>query len=187
MKKRLIRKHSGLCIPKAINACDGAEMREEIDSVEESWVKAMQKAVFLSKKGIDTRKLVEKLRNARVMINQCKYDEHAHIEELEYAKLLVEEAKASIEAEFRNIKLTKEDDEKIRKIEEMLKLSTGEKTKAAPKTKNWIRVHASFVPESIVEELRKEEISIEEDGDFLIISGSEEGIKKAKEKIKGNV
>lgn len=164
-------------------------MKEEINSIEESWIKAMQKAVFLSKKGVDTTKLVEKLRNARVMINQCKYDEHAHIEELEYAKLLVEEAKASIEEEFKNIKLSKEDDEKIKKIEEVLKLTKSEKGKTAPKTKNWIRVHASFIPESIVEELRKEneEISIEEDGDFLIISGSEEIIKKAKEKIKRNV
>lgn len=163
-------------------------MKEEIASVEETWIKAMQKAVFLRKKGIETKELIEKLRNARVMINQCKYDEHAHIEELEYAKLLVEEAKARIEEEFSNIQLTRDDSEKMKRIEETLKMQSTEKSKALPKTKNWIRVHASFIPESMVKELSfNEEISIKEDGDFLIISGSDEAIKKVREKIRSNV
>lgn len=54
----------------------------ETDRVQRQWQTVMEVAVAMKKEGIDTGDAVRRLRDAKVLLNHCIYDEHAHGEEL---------------------------------------------------------------------------------------------------------
>lgn len=159
------------------------EFEREVRVLEEDWRMLMSRAVMLKKLGRDTASITEKLRNAKVALNLCIFDEHAHVEEFEAASLLVGEAAGEINAAAESLP----EEEKSRLLAQKGPSSGFRKSefKDIPKTKDWIRVQSSEVKkESMVEIEKIGGITIEKQGDALLIKGEREALAKAKEIIR---
>jgi hypothetical protein len=63
----------------------------DTERVEGLWQTVMKVAVSMKKEGMDTGDAVTKLRDAKVLLNHCIYDEHAHGDELAEAEMEIEE------------------------------------------------------------------------------------------------
>src|SRR3990172_12318356 len=115
----------------------------ETERVEMQWQAVMGAAVALKKKGIDTSDAVKTLRDAKVLLNHCIYDEHAHGEELFEAELEIE----GIQRDLASI-LEKEGMEGDVSFEAV---PPGGKTRAQtspppskmPKNKTWVRIRVT--------------------------------------------
>jgi hypothetical protein len=62
----------------------------DTERTERLWQAVMKAAVAMKKESIDTGDTASQLRDAKVLLNHCIYDEHAHGEELLAAELAVE-------------------------------------------------------------------------------------------------
>lgn len=159
------------------------EFEREVRVLEDDWRTLMGRAVALKKLGRDTAKITEKLRNAKVALNLCIYDEHAHLEEFEAASLLVGEAAREINAAAES--LPEEEKNKLLAQKGLSSEFRKPEFKDIPKTKNWIRVQASEVKKESMSEVEKVGgITIEMQGDAFLIKGEKEALAKAKEIIK---
>jgi hypothetical protein len=156
----------------------------ETKQVERLWQATMNVVVAMKKEGLDTGDAAESLRNSKVLINHCKYDEHAHGEELFEAELEIE----GIQGQLISIleEAGRADDFSF-DLPTWIEKNRVEHSNAPPvkvaKNKTWVRIKVS-------EEMDVEKISnvegvkvVEKDGEFLTLSGDNDSIQKAIKEI----
>jgi|GEM_PF-4036683 len=159
------------------------EFEREIRALEDKWRRIMGRAVALTKSGENTARITEKLRNARVMLNQCIYDEHAHIDEQQATRAMIEEAAREVEAAVEA--LPEEEKDRILAQQNVISEFKRQEFKDIPKAKHWIRVLASEVKKESMSEIEKiGGITVESQGNALIIKGEKEALSKAKEVLR---
>jgi hypothetical protein len=155
----------------------------ETERVEQLWQTAMKVAVAMKKEGLDTGDVVSKLRDAKVLINHCIYDEHAHGDELAKAEWETEEVQRLLISKLKEA--GREDDFLFTASEKI-----GKKTSSfsAPPTKlsrsqSWARIS---LPEKMdVSEIEKIEgiEVIEKNQGSVTLSGEKAALKEAFDKI----
>ncbi|HDH28333.1 MAG TPA: DUF2096 domain-containing protein, partial [Euryarchaeota archaeon] len=75
----------------------------DTERTERLWQAVMNVAVAMKKEGIETGDAPTRLRDAKVLLNHCIYDEHAHGEELLAAELAVEAVQGQVISLLREI------------------------------------------------------------------------------------
>jgi len=68
----------------------------EAERVERLWQAVMNVAAEMRREGLDTGNAIPRLRDAKVLLNHCIHDEHAHGDELLRAEMAVEDAQAEL-------------------------------------------------------------------------------------------
>jgi len=159
------------------------ELERNIKMLEDEWKRLMSRAVMLKKSGKNTIDITEKLRNAKVALNLCIHDEHAHVEEYEAASAMIEEAGREISAAIEG--LTEEERNKLLSIQDVLPEFKKSEFKDIPKARHWIRVQASEVKKESMNDIERiGGVTIEIQGDALLIRGEREALAKAREIIR---
>ncbi len=151
----------------------------EVERIERQWAALMKAAVAMKKAGIDTGEAVKKLRDSKVLINHCKFDEHAHGEELFEAEKAVEEVQRHILS-----LLEQADREGDFNLEpESVSKKQGGETAAppgnVPRGKSWVRIRiGSGIDLNSLSMVEGVEI-IERDKDTITLAGDKASIQKA--------
>ena len=155
----------------------------DTERTERQWQAVMKAAVAMKKEGIDTGDAAARLRDAKVLLNHCIYDEHAHGEEMLAAELAVEAVQGQLITLLKN--LGRENDFSF----ELQDKTTAQQKTQMPRPKNlslnqpWARIR---VPETlsldVIEKI--EGISIvEREGDTITIAGEKAEVQKALKEI----
>ncbi len=154
----------------------------DTERTERLWQAVMKAAVAMKKDGIDTRDAPARLRDARVLLNHCIYDEHAHGEELLAAELAVEAVQGQLISLLRE--LGREGDFSFEVSEKINDRSEAESTR--PKislNRPWARIRVSEGTSlKALEDMDGVEI-IERDSGYVTITGGKSEIQKALKEI----
>ncbi|GBE57028.1 hypothetical protein BMS3Bbin16_01243 [archaeon BMS3Bbin16] len=156
----------------------------DTERTERLWQAVMNVAVAMKKEGIETGDVAARLRDAKVLLNHCIYDEHAHGEELLAAELAVEAVQGQVISLLREI--GREGDFSFDLPEKMAGRSedsaSGRPKKISP-NRPWarIRVPADMSLEAI-ENIEGVEI-VEREGETITIAGGKTEIQQALKEI----
>lgn len=155
----------------------------DTENTESVWEVAMNVTSVMKKEGLDTGDAVRRLRDAKVLLNHCKYDEHAHGEELF-------EVEIEIDAIHRDLMSVLEETGK--KEDYSFKPPSHTKAVAAsvagppsglPKDKSWARIR---LPDNVsledISQIEGLEVIAEADENITIV-GEKPSIKKALDEI----
>jgi hypothetical protein len=156
----------------------------DTERVEGLWQTVTKVAVAMKKEGLDTGDAVTKLRDSKVLLNHCIYDEHAHGDELAEAEMEIEEIERYLISIL--VKAGREEDFSFE-----IPPGTGE-TKAMksaaipsklPNKKSWARVR---IPKEMdigeITNIEGVEI-IEKDDETVTLAGDRGSLKKALSEI----
>lgn len=143
----------------------------------------MNVAVAMKKEGIDTGDAPARLRDAKVLLNHCIYDEHAHGEELLAAELAVEAVQGQLISILREV--GREDDFSFVLPEKIESRADSESARPKKITLNqpWARIRVSDSTSlKIIEEMNGVEI-VEREAGYVTIVGEKSEIQKALKQI----
>ncbi len=152
----------------------------EVERTEMLWQSTMNVASALKKDGVDIGDVISRLRDAKVLLNHAKFDEHAHPEELMEAEMEIEEIQRELmqiidkvgkgkSYSFKSEPMKKKDYKKI----------FQKPPSHVPKGDSWVRIR---LPESLKgKDLSEMEgVSIlEMDDKTITLTGDKAAIKKA--------
>jgi hypothetical protein len=147
--------------------------------VERLWQAVLNVAVAMKQDGIDTGDAAKRLRDAKVLLNHCIYDEHAHGDELMKAEWAVEEVQgyliSILEKTGREKDFSFELPNSVEKKQINKSLGTP---KNIPKTKSWLRI--SIPNEETIENIAGIEgvEIIERNPDSVTIAGDKDSLQK---------
>ncbi len=156
----------------------------ETERIEKLWQAAMNVASAMLRDGLDTGDAVKNLRDSKVLLNHCKYDEHAHGEELFEVEMEIEAIKGGLMSRLRDAgKAGNYSFDVLPGKSESASETVSKPPKGVPKGKTWARI---VLPESMdADELESVEgiDIVERDSKSVTLAGEESSIKKALEKI----
>jgi hypothetical protein len=147
------------------------------------WQAVMKAAVAMNKEGIDTGDTASRLRDAKVLLNHCIYDEHAHGEELLAAEQAVEAVQGQLISILRELGREGEFSFDLPEKINNRASSTSTRPKNISLNRPWARIR---VPEGAslkaIEDMDGVEI-VEREGGIITIAGSKTEIQKALKEI----
>jgi hypothetical protein len=156
----------------------------ETDRVERLWQAVMNVAVAMKKDGIDTGDVIKKLREAKVLLNHCIYDEHAHGEELFETEMEIEMIQSSLISILEKIGKGEKFSFELPPLAEKKTVKGGPSIPSGlPRNKRWVKIRISggLDPEKIS---KMEGISIiQQDEDSVTIAGDKDALQKAIDEI----
>ncbi len=154
----------------------------ETEGIERLWQAVMKAAVTMKKEGVDTGDAPARLRDAKVLLNHCIYDEHAHGEELLAAELAVEAVQGHLISILRE--LGQEGDFSFDLPEK--KINRAESVSTRPKislNRPWARIRVSEGTSlKAIEAMDGVEI-VEREAGYVTIAGGKAEIQKALKEI----
>lgn len=147
--------------------------------VERLWQAVLNVGIAMKQDGIDTGDAVKRLRDAKVLLNHCIYDEHAHGDELMKAEWAVEEVQLYLISILE--KTGKEQDFSFEPPSEVEKEPANKSLappKNIPKNKSWLRIH--IPKEETIENISGIEgvEIIERNSDSVTIAGDKDSLQK---------
>jgi hypothetical protein len=157
----------------------------DTERTERQWQAVMKAAVSMKKSGIDTKDAPARLRDAKVLLNHCIYDEHAHGEELLAAEMAVEAVQGQLISLLRE--LGREADFSFDPSEPGKINNRADSESMRPKkislNRPWARIR---VPEGtslrVIEDMDGVKI-VEREGGYVTIAGGKAEIQKALKEI----
>ncbi len=151
----------------------------ETESVDRLWQAVMRVAAAMKKDGLDTGDAVKRLRDARVLVNHCKNDEHAHGDELFEAELEIQEIQTYLIGLLEEAGRKSDYSFETRPLEHDKAVLSGGTPSSVPKDKKWarIRLPEGFNPNSI-SEIEGVDV-LEKDKGTITIAGDDTSLQKA--------
>ncbi len=158
-------------------------MHMNTEGTERLWQAVMNVTAAMKKEGIETGDVAARLRDAKVLLNHCIYDEHAHGEELLAAELAVEAVQGQVISILRE--LGREGDFSFdlpEKIPGRSDSASG-RPKKISLNQPWARIK---VPEGtslrVIEAIEGVEI-VEREAGYITITGGKAEVQKALKEI----
>lgn len=157
----------------------------ETKHLEDSWQASMDVVSAMKRERIDTGEAVKKLRDAKVLINLCRFDEHAHVDELLEAEKAVEDAQGYLISLIKDLGL-----------EEKFTFKTPEKKEPEsqgvikpPRTnkgETWVRIKVKEGTD-IEELIKSEQVNVvDKSGATFTLVGEKASLRKILKKVSEN-
>jgi hypothetical protein len=155
----------------------------ETKSAERLWKSVMEVAVAMKKEGIDIGDAVQRLRDAKVLLNHCIYDEHTHLDELFEAELEIGEIQTNLQSILEGLGRVDDFSFDTSAKPEKSKSADLAPISKLPKNKTWARIR---VPGGVDMDAVSKNSGVEiigREGEMVTLAGDKTSIQKALEEI----